>query len=96
LAEPKRNSFVNEAEEAAWWEANEEAVTCAFEKAMNDGYVGACDVVITGDSTVTKIRMGSKDFVKARVQAAKCDLRFHLYLKALIQDSLRKPETERG
>ena len=90
----KRKGFANEAEESAWWEANKEAVAGAFEKTMNEGYVGPCTVVITGDSTSARIRLGSRDLAKARAQAAKAGLRFHVYLKALIHDSLSAPKTK--
>jgi hypothetical protein len=84
----KRKRFANQAEEAASWEANAKAVTSAFEKTVNEGYTGPCTVVVTGDSTVTRIRLGSKDVGKARVQAAKRGQCFEIYLKAIIHETL--------
>ena len=84
----KRNRFANRSEEAAWWEANEKAVADSFEKAMNEGYVGPCTVVVTGDSSATKIRLGSRDVAKVRVQAAGRDLSHQVYLKTIIHDAL--------
>jgi predicted DNA binding CopG/RHH family protein len=92
---PGRKRFANQAEEAAWWEANERPVIAAFEKAVNQNYSGPCTVVVTGDSTVTRIRLGSRDVRRAREQSGKRGLRFHEYLKTLIHDSLRKPKKKR-
>jgi len=66
----KSKRSVNRAEEAAWWEANEETVADSFEKALNEGYAGPCTIVVSCDLTVTRIRLGSRDVVKARIQAA--------------------------
>ncbi|MGA3079999.1 MAG: hypothetical protein ABSD44_01305 [Terracidiphilus sp.] len=86
----KRKRFANRAEEAAWWEANEEAVANSFEKALNEGYAGPCIIVVTGDSTATKIRLGSRDVAKARAQSVERGLRYLTYLKMIIHESLRK------
>jgi predicted DNA binding CopG/RHH family protein len=90
--ELKRKRFANRAEEAAWWEANEEAVANSFEKDLNEGYTGRCTVVVTGDSTATKIRLGSRDVAKVRAQAAKRGLQHHLYLKTIIHEALHNLE----
>jgi hypothetical protein len=84
----KRKRFANRVEEAVWWETNEETVAGAFEKAINDGYVGPCNIVVTGDSKATKIRLGSKDVAKVCEQAAKRGLQHHIYLKTIIHDAL--------
>jgi predicted DNA binding CopG/RHH family protein len=89
----RRTRFANRAEEAAWWEANEEVVANTFEKALNEGYVGPCTVVVTGDSTATKIRLGCRDVAKIRAQAANRVLQHQLYLKMIIHEALRKAET---
>jgi predicted DNA binding CopG/RHH family protein len=88
-----RKRFANEAEEAAWWEANEEAVAAQFEKALEQGSVGGCTLVLTGDRTVTKVRLGSKDVVRARKQAAENGVCFHTYLKAIIHKKLHAAES---
>jgi hypothetical protein len=54
LIELKGKTFSNEAEEAAWWEANEGALADVFEKSTSEGQVGCGTLVITGDSTVTR------------------------------------------
>ncbi|MGA3373939.1 MAG: hypothetical protein ABSC48_19525 [Terracidiphilus sp.] len=86
----KVKRFANRAEKAAWWEANEEAVASAFEKAMNESYAGPCTIVVTGDATATKICLGSRDVAKVCVQATKRGLRHHIYLKRIIHEALRK------
>jgi predicted DNA binding CopG/RHH family protein len=88
----KVKRFANRAEETAWWEANEETVADSFEKALNEGYVGPCTIVVTGDSTATKIRLGSRDVAKARVQAAERGLRHQVYLKTIIHEALLNAE----
>ena len=92
LRKSKRTRFANRAEESAWWEANEEAVAASFEKAVNEGYVGPCTVVVTGDSTATKIRLGSSDIAKARAQAVERGLRHQIYLKMIIHEALLNTE----
>jgi len=72
----KRKRFASEPEKAAWWEANEEAVTGAFEKAMNEGYVGPCTVVATGDSTATRFRLGFQS--RSQSSCASCGARIAL------------------
>jgi predicted DNA binding CopG/RHH family protein len=91
----KRKRFTNQAEEAAWWEANEEVVASTFERTMNEGYAGSCTLVVTGDSTVTKIRLGSRDSSKVRAQAAKRGQSFQAYLKMILHETLCKAEAER-
>jgi predicted DNA binding CopG/RHH family protein len=90
----KSNSkrFASGAEETAWWEANEEAVADSFEKDLNAGYVGPCTIVVTGDSTAMKIRVGPRDIAKVRVQAAARGLRHQVYLKTIIREALHNAE----
>lgn len=88
--------FANRAEEAAWWEANEQAVARAFEKALDEGYAGPCAVVVTDDSTATKIRLGSRDVAKAHKQALKLGLRCQDYLKTILCEAVRSARSRRG
>jgi predicted DNA binding CopG/RHH family protein len=89
----KSKRFANRAEEVAWWEANEETLANSFEKALNEGYVGPCTIVVTGDSTATKIRLGSRDVAKLRAQAVKRGLLHQTYLKMIIHEELQKAES---
>ena len=89
--------FASKAEEAAWWEANDKAVANAFEKAMDEGYVGPCTVVVTGDSTATRIHLvpgmlPEPDHKRRNIAG----LGFHAYLKAVIHYALHKFEDESG
>ena len=84
----KKKRFANRAEEAAWWEANDVTVADSFEKDLNAGYIGPYIVVVTGNSTATKIRLGSKDLAKVRAQAAKRGLHHQIYLKMIIHEAL--------
>lgn len=88
----KSKGFADRVEEAAWWEANGVAVAASFEKDLNAGYVGPCTIVVTGDSTATKIRLGSRDIAKIRVQASAHGLRHQVYLRMIIHGALLKME----
>ncbi len=92
----KKKRFANRAEEAAWWEANEEAVANTFEKDLNAGYVGPCILVVTGDSTATKIRLGSRDVAKVRAQSVEGGLHHHTYLKTIIHEALLNAEVSQN
>lgn len=89
---PKKKRFTNRAEEAAWWEANGDTLADSFEKALNEGYVGPCTVVVTGDSTATRIRLGSRNVARVHKQAAKRSLPHQTYLKMIIHEALHKAE----
>ncbi len=45
LEELKNKTFANEAEEAEWWESNEDALLEDFERASADGRLGLGTVV---------------------------------------------------
>ena len=89
---PKRKRFANEAEEAALWEANKSRLADEFEKIAAGGSVGPATFVITGDSTVAKMRLGKRDVALARTQAKERGMRFHDYLKLILHEALRKTE----
>jgi hypothetical protein len=95
LEELRGKTFANEADEAAWWEANEAALADAFEKSTADGRIGHGTLVVTGDSTVAKLRLDPDDIAKARVQAAERGLRYQTYLKMIIHEALRDAESSR-
>jgi len=92
---PKRKRFANRAEESAWWDANGDSLADTFEKALNEGYVGPCTIVVLGDSTPANIRLGSRDVAKVRAQAAEHGLRHQTYLKMIIHEALRNAESSR-
>ena len=95
LEELKNKTFANEAEEAAWWESNEDALADEFEKATAEGRAGIGTVAKRATLTSTTIRLDPEDIAKARVQAAERGLRYQTYLKMIIHEALRASERER-
>jgi predicted DNA binding CopG/RHH family protein len=95
LEELKNKTFANEAEEAAWWESNEDALADEFEKATSEGRVGVGTVAKRAAIPTTTIRLAPDDIAKARVQAAERGLRYQTYLKMIIHEALRDAEQKR-
>jgi predicted DNA binding CopG/RHH family protein len=95
LEELKNKTFANEAEEAAWWESNEDALLEEFKKATAEGRVGIGTVVKRAALPSTTIRLDPDDIAKARVQAAERGLRYQTYLKMIIHEALREVEQKR-
>jgi predicted DNA binding CopG/RHH family protein len=95
LEELKNKTFTNEAEEAAWWKANEDALLEDFKKATTEGRVGIGTVAKRAALTSTTIRLDPDDIAKARVRAAELGLRYQTYLKMIIHEALRNVEPER-
>ena len=95
LEELKNKTFANEAEEAAWWESNEDALLEDFEKATAEGRVGIGTVAKRTALPSTTIRLDPDDIAKARVQAAERGLRYQTYLKMIIHEALRNAESTR-
>jgi predicted DNA binding CopG/RHH family protein len=93
---PKKNAkskrFANKAEEAAWWEKNAELLADEFEKSIAVGRARRAVLVVTGDSSVAKIRMSAKDMVLARAQAKERGVRCQEYLNSILQEKLRKTD----
>jgi predicted DNA binding CopG/RHH family protein len=95
LEELKNKTFASEAEEAAWWESNEDALADDFEKATAEGRVSVGTVAKRAALPSTTIRLDPEDIAKARVQAAERGLRYQTYLKMIIHDALRSGENSR-
>ena len=95
LEELKNKTFPNEADEAAWWESNEDALADEFEKATAEGRVGIGTVAKKAPLSSTTIRLDPEDIAKARVQAAERGLRYQTYLKMIIREALRNEEQKR-
>jgi hypothetical protein len=91
---PKDKRFATYAEEAAWWESNEEAFADAFEKSASDGHAAGGIVVITGESKMTKIRLSTRDVEKICRQANKRGMRSQEYLKSIFVQGIRKAQSE--
>ena len=95
LEELKSKTFANEAEEAAWWESNEDALLKEFMKATAEGRVGIGTVAKRAALPSTTIRLDPNDIAKARVQAAKRGLRYQTYLKMIIHEALANAEVDK-
>ncbi len=95
LEELKNKTFANEAEEAAWWESNEDALADEFEKATAEGRAGIGTVVKRTALPSTTIRLDPDDIAKARVQAAERGLRYQTYLKMILHEALCKAEDDK-
>jgi predicted DNA binding CopG/RHH family protein len=95
LEELKTKTFKNEAEEAAWWEANEDALAEEFERATADGRVAIGTVAKRAALPTTTIRLDPDDIARARKQAADLGLRYQTYLKMIIHEALRATESKR-
>jgi hypothetical protein len=95
MTESEIPSFLCEAEEATWWEAHEAELADGFDKAMAEGRIGFGTLVVTGDSSLAKVRLDPDDIAKARVQAAERGLRYQTYLKMIIHEALRDAESSR-
>jgi len=94
LEELKNKTFANEAEEAAWWKANEDGLLEDFKKATAEGKVGIGTVARRAAISTTTIRLDPDDIAKARIQAARRGLRYQTYLKMMIHEALLKVEEE--
>lgn len=94
LEELKSKTFTNEAEEAAWWKANEDALLEDFKKATAEGRIGIGTVAKRAGLTSTTIRLDPGDIAKARAQAAERGLRYQTYLKMIIHEALRASERD--
>ena len=95
LEELKNKTFKSEAEEAAWWESNEDALLEDFKKATAEGRVGIGTAAKQAALPSTTIRLDPGDIAKARVLAAARGLRYQTYLKMIIHEALLKAESAR-
>lgn len=96
LEELKDQTFANEAEEAAWWKANEDSLLDEFKKAEAEGRLGIGTAAKRAALPTTTIRLDPDDIAKARVQAAERGLRYQTYLKMMIHEALRAEEARRS
>ncbi len=95
LEELKNKTFASEAEEAAWWESNQDGLLEDFKKATAEGRVGIGTVAKRAALPSTTIRLDPEDIAKARVQAAERGIRYQTYLKMIIHEALRNEEQKR-
>jgi predicted metal-dependent hydrolase len=99
-------AFASEAEEAKWWFENEGLIAKEFEKAAKEGRLRTggirrlfaergIPIREPKPTPTTTIRLDPDDIAEARVQAAKCGLRYQTYLKMIIHEALRAAENKR-
>jgi predicted DNA binding CopG/RHH family protein len=94
--ELKKQSFRSEADEAQWWEENQDALAQEFERAAAEGTLGHGSVARKGKTPTTTIRLDPEDIARARIQAAFKGLKYQTYLKMLIREALRQAEGQIG
>ena len=94
--ELKKKSFKNEAEEAQWWDENQDALAQEFERAAVAGTLGRGTAARKGNTPTTTIRLDPEDISKARIQAERRGLRYQTYLKMLIHEALRQADLHPG
>ena len=99
-AKKKKPHFKHEAQEAAWWENNQDLVADHFAQAKAEGKLGQGTVARlaqeranrSGPSPTITIRLPKDELDRARALAAKRGLRYHTYLKMLLHQSLESEE----
>lgn len=92
--ELKKLNFRSEAEEADWWDKNQDALAGEFERAAAAGTLSHGTAARKGNTPTTTIRLDPNDVAKARIQAERRGLRYQTYLKMLIHDALREIEAQ--
>lgn len=91
--ELKNQSFRNEAEEAKWWDGQQDALAEEFEKAAASGTLTRGTAARkSGFTPTTTIRLDLEDISKARIQAKRRGLKYQTYLKMLIHEALQQAE----
>jgi predicted DNA binding CopG/RHH family protein len=90
--ELKTTKFSSEADEAQWWESNQDSLAAEFEKAAVEGTLGMGTVARKGSTPTTTIRLDPDDIAKARTHAQRKGLRYQTYLKMLIHEALHQEE----
>jgi predicted DNA binding CopG/RHH family protein len=79
----------SEAEEARWYEKNQDALLTEFKNAARDGTLGQGSLAKRGLTPTTTIRLDKRDIELAKQQAEQRGLRYQTYLKMLIHHALR-------
>ena len=80
--------FQNEAEEALWWDQNEELLFGEFERAAADGTLGHGTLAGRGLAEMTSVQLDLEDMEMARKQAAERGLRYQAYIKMVLHRAL--------
>jgi predicted DNA binding CopG/RHH family protein len=88
----KTPEFKSEAEEASWWDNNQNLVLKQFETAAKNGTLGRGTLVRRGQTPTTTIRLDPVDIELAKSQAEQRGLKYQTYLKMLIHQALRQDD----
>ena len=80
--------FKTEAEEAAWFDSNEDALLKQFEQAAKEGTLTRGTLARRGLTPPTTIRLNPDDIELAKAQAETRGLRYQTYLKMIIHQHL--------
>jgi predicted DNA binding CopG/RHH family protein len=86
----KTPEFKNEADEARWYPANQDALLAEFQNAAKEGALGRGSLAKRGLTPTTTIRLDRGDIELAKRQAEQRGLRYQTYLKMLIHQALRE------
>jgi predicted DNA binding CopG/RHH family protein len=86
--ELKKKSFRSEAEEAQWWDENQDSLAQEFEQAAAEGTLGRGTTARRGNTPTTTIRLDPRDIDRARIEAESRGLKYQTYLKMLIHEAL--------
>jgi predicted DNA binding CopG/RHH family protein len=81
--------FKSEADEARWYEKNQDVLLAEFKDAAKDGTLGRGSLAKRGLTPTTTIRLDKRDIELAKQQAEQRGLRYQTYLKMLIHQALR-------
>jgi predicted DNA binding CopG/RHH family protein len=84
--------FKSEAQEARWYEKNQDALLVEFKDAAKDGTLGRGSLAKRGLTPTTTIRLDKGDIELAKQQAEQRGLRYQTYLKMLIHQALREED----
>ncbi|HEY0759796.1 MAG TPA: hypothetical protein VGD59_11120 [Acidisarcina sp.] len=85
-------NFLTEAEEARWWEANQDELAKEFESAVESGTLGRGTVARQAALQGSAVRLDAEDMLKAQAQAEQRGLTYQSYLKMLLHDALGRAE----
>ena len=96
----KKPPVQHEAQEAAWWESNQNLIADHFQQAKAKGKLGQGTVKRlagerasgSGPSPTITIRLPEDDLARARTLAAKRGLRYQTYLKMLLHQALESED----
>lgn len=84
--------FKTEAEEAAWWPTQEEALGKAFEEAAKNGTLRRAHYTLKGATPTTYIRLDPADIELAKKQAESKGMLYQTYLKMIIHEALQRAD----